>query len=123
MHVSLFTSVEALLLAKGGTLLPVHFNRVARGAFRRSAEYAAAVALRFGTHAPLILREPFSRFAPADVALLLRWIYKLPDEPLSFGRGDAKEEEFKALAALFVEERVAARWWDAAGEASARGGA
>ncbi len=126
MRVCLYTSVEALLLAKGGTLLPAHFSRVARGAFRRSAEYAAAVAQSLN---PPLLREPFSRFAPADVALLLRWMCKLPsepgepDKPPSSGRDGATEEEFKVLAALFVDEHVAARWWDEAGEASARGGA
>ena len=78
MHVCLFTSANALLLARGGTLLPAHFGRLARGQFRLSAEFAAAVAQRLN---PPILREPFSRFAPADVALLLRWIYKLPSEP------------------------------------------
>jgi hypothetical protein len=129
MHVCMYPSADALLLAKGGTLLPAHFSLVARGPFRRSAEYAAARAQRFGPHAPLILREPFSRFAPADVALLLRWMCKLPsepgepDKPPSFGRDGATEEEFKVLAALFVDEHVAARWWDEAGEASAHGGA
>ena len=64
---------------------------------------------------------PFSRFAPADAALL-RWIYKWPPQP-PFGRDGATEEEFKALAALFVEENVAARWWRNAGEVDALGGA
>ncbi len=116
-------SADALLLARGGTLLPADFGYLARGQFRRSAEYAAAAAQRFRRRAPLIMREPFSRFAPADVVLLFRWIYKLPSEPCSFGRDGATEAEFKELAALFVEESVAARWWDEAGGASVGGGA
>ena len=48
------------------------------------------------------------------MALLLRWTYKTPEDRC-FGRGDAAEEEFKELAALFVEDNVATRWWRNAG--------
>jgi hypothetical protein len=117
-----YGSASVLLQAKDGTLLPAHFAMVRyQPRFERSAECAWAVE-RFDPEQPLLLQLPFARFATANVVLLLRWIYKLPADP-PFGRDGATEKEFKALAALFVEEHVAAAWWDQAGEAQVLGGA
>jgi hypothetical protein len=119
-----YITADALLQAKGGTLLPAHFAMVRHlPRFRRSAECASVQGERFDSREPLLLRLPFARFAPADVALLLRWLYK---QHLPSGRGGATEEEFKALAALFVEDDQAAAWWRMASwidDARSRGGA
>jgi hypothetical protein len=122
MERSSYGSASVLLQAKDGTLLPAHFAMVQQPRFQRSAECAWAEE-RFDPEQPLLLQLPFARFATADVALLLRWIYKRhepSDRP--FGRGGATEE-FKELAALFVEDDVAAAWWDQAGEVDSLGGA
>jgi hypothetical protein len=121
MRRSMYNSADALLQAKGKTLLPAHFAMLQHHPrFRRSAECASARAKRFGPKEPLLL--PFARFAPADVALLLRWTYKKPEDR-RFGRDGATQEEFKALAALFVEDNQATAWWRKAGEVEALGGA
>ena len=123
MPLGMFDSADLLLQAKGGTLLPAHFSMVRRHPrFRRNAECASADAKRFDWVEPLLLCLPFARFAPADVALLLRWTYRSVSN-CPFGRGGAAEEEFKELAALFVEEIVVTWWWDDAGEVDALGGA